>query len=103
MAETGFCPSGRLFEATACGAPVLSDYWPGLEQFFQPGSEILIAHNTEEAMTALMRSPDELAGIARAARERTLAEHTADARAVELEQILEHARTPVQAAAEEAA
>ena len=53
MARMGYCPSGRLFEAAACGAPVLSDYWEGLEQFFEPGSEILLARDTEEALDAL--------------------------------------------------
>jgi spore maturation protein CgeB len=92
MAETGYCPSGRLFEATACGAAVLSDYWQGLEQFFEPGSEILLAADTGDAMQALDRSPEELARIARAAQEHTLARHTATARAIELEQILDHPR-----------
>ena len=41
MARMGFCPSGRLFEAAACGTPILSDAWDGLEQFFIPGEEIL--------------------------------------------------------------
>ena len=91
MAETGYCPSGRLFEATACGAPVLSDYWIGLEQFFEPGSEILLAANTEEALAALDRSPEALARIGQAAREHTLAKHTSAIRALELERILEEA------------
>ena len=43
MAAMGFCPSGRLFEAAACGVPVLSDAWEGLEAFFSPGEEILTA------------------------------------------------------------
>jgi len=95
MAEMGYCPSGRLFEAAACGAPVLSDWWEGLDLFFEPGSEILIAHNTDDALNALGRSPAELARIARAARERTLVQHTAAARAVELEDLLDAAvRTP---------
>jgi spore maturation protein CgeB len=89
MAETGYCPSGRLFEAAACGAAVLSDYWQGIEQFFRPGSEILLARNTDDAIAALERSPEELSRIARAARERTLAEHTAAVRALELENILQ--------------
>ena len=57
-------PSGRLFEATACGAAVLSDSWEGLDQFFEPDSEILLARDTEDAMAALERSPDELARMA---------------------------------------
>jgi spore maturation protein CgeB len=89
MAEVGYCPSGRLFEATACGAPVLSDSWEGLDRFFEPGSEILLARTGDDVVAALDRSPEELGRIARAARERTLAEHTAGIRAVELEGILE--------------
>lgn len=89
MAETGYCPSGRLFEAAACGAPVLSDRWEGLEQFFEPETEILLASNAEGAVAALNRSPEELARIARAARERTLSEHTAAIRAAQLESIFE--------------
>jgi spore maturation protein CgeB len=84
MAEMGYCPSGRLFEAAACGAPVLTDSWEGLSDFFEPGSEIIMASSTEDAMAALERSDEELSRIARAARERTLAEHTADRRASEL-------------------
>ena len=37
----GLLPSGRLFEAAACGVPILSDWWDGLEEFFEPGREIL--------------------------------------------------------------
>lgn len=94
MAETGYCPSGRLFEATACGAAVVSDHWEGLDQFFDPGSEILLAGTTEEVLAALDRSPEDRARIARAGQERTLAEHTADRRAIDLERILEDARHP---------
>jgi spore maturation protein CgeB len=89
MAEMGYCPSGRLFEAAACGVPVLSDWWEGLEEFFEPGREILIARNTEEAMGAMELPEEELRRIARAARERTLAEHSAERRAGELEGMLE--------------
>lgn len=104
MARMGYCPSGRLFEAAACGAPVLSDYWEGLEQFFDPRSEILVAHNTQDAMDALSRGDDELARIAGAARERTLAQHTAAIRAQELESLLERAcQTAWQPAAVETA
>jgi spore maturation protein CgeB len=91
MADMGYCPSGRLFEAAACGAPVLSDHWTGLDQFFTPGSEILVARTTDDAMAALDRSSEDLARMARAARERTLAEHTSDVRARQLESILETA------------
>jgi len=89
MARMGHCPSVRLFEAAACGAPILSDAWEGLEAFFRPGSEIIVAHDTEEALRALEMSDEELARIAGRARARTLEEHTADRRAAELETVLE--------------
>src|SRR5690606_10461611 len=88
MAEMGWCPSGRLFEAAACGAPIVSDVWPGLESFFEPGREILLARDAKDVLAALDLSDAELTRIARAARERTLAEHTSDCRADELLGIL---------------
>jgi spore maturation protein CgeB len=88
MAEMGWCPSGRLFEASACGTPVLSDSWEGLEAFFEPGREILVARTTEDAVTALDVSDAELQRIAIASRERTLSEHTSARRAEELERLL---------------
>jgi len=84
MARMGHCPSGRLFEAAACGVPVVTDRWEGLDEFFAPGREILVAGTTEEAVAAISLGPDELAAIARAARERTLAEHTAERRAEQM-------------------
>lgn len=84
MAAYGWCPSGRLFEAAACGVPLLTDMWPGLESFFTPGSEILVAHDTAEALAAIDLPNGELTEIARRARERTLDEHTAARRAREM-------------------
>jgi spore maturation protein CgeB len=101
MAEMGYCPSGRLFEAAACGVPLLSDGWEGLDQFFTPGAEIFVAHSTEDAMRALALSDAELTEIARAARERTLEEHTADRRARDLEELLEDARRQAPGASRE--
>ncbi len=91
MAAMGWCPSGRLFEAAACGVPVLSDSWEGLDAFFEPGREILVAGSTAQALAALDLSDAELAAIARAARERTLAEHTAARRAREMVTAFERA------------
>lgn len=91
MAAMGWCPSGRLFEAAACGCPVLSDAWPGLDAFFEPGHEILTAATTEQALAALDRSDADLRRIAEAARERTLAQHTSDHRAGELLDLLQSA------------
>jgi spore maturation protein CgeB len=84
MVQTGYTPSGRLFEAASCGTPILSDWWAGLDEFFTPGQEILLARTAEEAVAALDLDDADLARIARAARDRTLACHTADVRAQEL-------------------
>jgi len=95
MADNGWCPSGRLFEAAACGTPLLSDGWDGLGTFLAPGREILVARDTREALAALELDDAQLARIARAARERVLAEHTSDHRAAELERLLEDADAAV--------
>lgn len=90
MKEMGYCPSGRLFEAAACGTPILSDRWDGLELFFEPGEEIVVAGSTDEAAAAMEMSDEELVRIARAARERVLDEHTAAHRARHLETLIEN-------------
>ena len=91
MAAMGWCPSGRLFEAAACGAVLLSDWWTGLDAFYAPESEILIADDTTAALAALDLSDETLRRIGQAARERTLAEHTCHHRARELCNLLESA------------
>ena len=88
MRASGHCPSGRLFEAAACGVPILSDTWEGLDRFFTTGTEILVANNADEAITALQLTDHELRRIAHQARERVLAEHTSAHRVEELERLL---------------
>jgi spore maturation protein CgeB len=94
MKAMGYCPSGRLFEAAACATPVLSDAWDGLSSFFDPATEILVAHDTDEAVAAISRPQDELAEIGRRARDRVCREHTAAHRAAELESLLAGIATP---------
>jgi len=91
MAQMGYCPSGRLFEAAACGAPILTDVWEGLDLFLEPGREILTARSTGDALAALDLTDAELAAIARAGRERTLDQHTSEHRAGELVDLLARA------------
>jgi spore maturation protein CgeB len=87
MVEAGYSPSVRLFEAAACGTPIITDYWEGLEDFFQPGSEILVARSSKEALKYLRNiSEPERRQIGENARARVLAEHTAAHRAVQLEE-----------------
>lgn len=89
MAEMGWCPSGRLFEAAACGVPLISDDWPGIADFFAPGEEILIASDEHDALAALAMPDAELRRMARRAYERTMDQHTSDKRARELISMLE--------------
>jgi spore maturation protein CgeB len=92
MAWLGWCPSGRLFEAAACGAAILSDEWPGLADFYAPDSEILLAHDADETLAALDLDDATLGRIGAAARERTLDEHTSAHRARQLIDFLERTR-----------
>ncbi|HEX6806052.1 MAG TPA: glycosyltransferase [Terriglobales bacterium] len=84
MAGVGYCPSGRLFEAAACETPIVSDWWEGLDQFFEPGRELLVAKQSSDVIDALSHSQEELRRIGRAARERALDAHTARHRSQEL-------------------
>ena len=87
MLRAGWSPSVRLFEAAACGVPVVSDRWPGLEAFFVPGEEILVADRTEDVVRLLDEGGGErLRELGERARRRVLGAHTAAHRAAELEE-----------------
>ena len=89
MVAAGYSPSVRLFEAAACGTPLISDRWRGLETVLVPGEEILVADSTEDVVGFLSSySPVGRQAIAAAARRRVLAEHSSAHRAAELEQHL---------------
>lgn len=86
MVRTGYAPSVRLFEAAACGTPIVSDRWRGIETFFTPGREIHLADGTDDVLAILARDDEaERQAMAEAARARVLQSHTADVRAAELE------------------
>jgi spore maturation protein CgeB len=86
MIAAGWSPSVRLFEAAACGTPIVSDYWEGLETLLVPGREILLARSGRETLEILREMPeDERREIGRRARRRVLAAHTSAHRARELE------------------
>ncbi len=93
MAATGWSPSVRLFEAAACGTPIVSDRWPGLTDLLPDGRAILIAE-TAAQVSHLIEKPDvtRRAAIAASAREIVLTLHTGRARAAALTDILERAR-----------
>ncbi len=88
MAEYGYCPSGRLFEAAACGVPLLTDTWAGLDEFFTSGTEILPVRSAQEVLDTVSLSDAELKRVAEAAQARVLREHTADCRVLDLERAL---------------
>jgi spore maturation protein CgeB len=92
MIQMGWCPSGRLFEAAACGTALLSDNWDGLDEFFRLGQEILVVQNEQDVLAALDVEDAEITRIAKAARERVLGQHTAAHRASELCRLLESVR-----------
>jgi spore maturation protein CgeB len=56
MVRAGWSPSVRLFEAAACGVPIVSDWWEGLDSFFQPGREILVVRSAEDVLDAIRRT-----------------------------------------------
>lgn len=89
MARFGFSPATRVFEAAGAGACLITDAWVGLEQFLEPGREVLVASNGEEVAEQLLQlTPQQAATIGQAAFRRVTQEHTYDHRAAELEQIL---------------
>jgi spore maturation protein CgeB len=89
MIEVGCSPSVRLFEAAACGVPIISDRWAGIDAFFEPGREILLADSTSDVLEIMDGlSSVEAVDIGLRARERVLSGHTAWHRAGELENLL---------------
>jgi spore maturation protein CgeB len=86
MKRAGYSPSVRLFEAGACGVPILSDWWPGLDDIFMPSREILLTTGPEDTLRYLRDfSHAERMKIGQAARARIVSEHTPEIRAAQLE------------------
>jgi spore maturation protein CgeB len=86
MAAVGHSPPTRIFEAAACGACLVTDAWEGIETFFTPGEEILVAHGPEDIVRYLRTvTPEEARAIGERARRRTLRQHTYDSRAAVFE------------------
>jgi spore maturation protein CgeB len=100
MVRAGYSPSVRLFEAAACGAPIISDAWPGLDTVLRVGSEIVVAASTDDVLATLALDEARRVAMARAGRTRVLAAHTAAHRAEELERCITAAlRAPATEAA----
>ncbi|MFZ1996055.1 MAG: glycosyltransferase [Solirubrobacteraceae bacterium] len=89
MAANGFSPATRVFEAAGAAACLITDAWEGIETFFAPGDEILVAADGAEVASLMTElDPRRAAAIGAAARERAVAEHTYTDRAAQLEQVL---------------
>jgi spore maturation protein CgeB len=93
MAEVGFSPPTRVFEAAGAGACLITDRWTGVELFFEPGKEILVADSAED-IVRLLREIDADGARARghAMRERALRDHTYQSRALEVDRLLSESR-----------
>jgi spore maturation protein CgeB len=93
MVRAGYSPSVRLFEAAACGVPIISDWWDGLDTLFTPGEEILISRSPDDTLRHLRDTPErDRQATAHRAREKVLAHHTAAHRAAELERYVTETR-----------
>jgi spore maturation protein CgeB len=89
MILIGYSPSVRLFEAAACGTPIISDAWDGVDELFEPGRDIALARSGEDVVDVLTGwSEQRRLAMGRRARRRILAEHTSMHRARELEDLL---------------
>lgn len=89
MVAAGYSPSVRLFEASACGATILSDSWPGLDEFLKPGEEILLPADASDVVQILNGlSDEERIRIGQRARQRIFDEHTSEHRAAQFEEIV---------------
>ncbi len=92
MIEAGYSPSVRLFEAAACATPIISDVWEGIDSYFEPGQEILLADSSQQAVEYIEGlSEGERRQIGERARQRVLSEHTPKHRAIQLEKYVEEA------------
>lgn len=97
MARYGFSPATRVFEAAGAGACVITDAWHGIDVFFEPGREILVAQDGEEVMRHLSDlTPERTYAIGRAAYNRVLTQHCYSHRAEQVEGVLEGKRAPAQ-------
>lgn len=89
MASYGFSPATRVFEAAGAGACIITDYWQGIDFFFEPGKEILVAKNGEEVRGLLSSLTTKKAKeIGQAALKKVLAKHTYANRVAQLDKIL---------------
>jgi spore maturation protein CgeB len=89
MAEVGFSPATRVFEAAGAGACLITDAWEGVELFLQPDEEVLVARDGQDVVDHLQAlTPERARAIGEAARQRITAEHTYARRGAEVDALL---------------
>jgi spore maturation protein CgeB len=89
MARYGFSPPTRIFEAAGAAACIITDDWPGIDMFLEPGREVLVARDGDHVGEHLHSLTSERTqSVGEAARRRILSEHTYAHRAVQLQDIL---------------
>lgn len=89
MAEVGWSPATRVFEAAGAGSCIITDAWRGVDAFFEPDREILVAEGPQDVVRHLRElTPKRRATIGDAARQRALDDHTYDRRALDVEDAL---------------
>lgn len=89
MAKYGFSPATRVFEAAGAAACIITDYWKGIDSFFEPGKEILVVNNGKEVEKTLTHlSSKEAKKIGKAAYKKVLEKHTYAHRAKLLESVI---------------
>jgi spore maturation protein CgeB len=100
MKQAGYSPSVRLFEAGACGVPIISDWWPGLDSIFEIGRDLLVVESTEDVLRCLRDTPEAVRReMGERARRRVMAEHSPVARAKQIEEYVEQMNDNVSAGA----
>jgi spore maturation protein CgeB len=89
MADYGYSPATRIFEAAGAGACIITDNWEGIDMFLEPDVEILVANSGEEVADIIQKlSWQKAAEIGNRAYERITSEHTYAHRAKQVDKIL---------------
>ncbi|SER68094.1 glycosyltransferase [Rhizobium sp. NFR03] len=99
MAQNGFSPATRVFEAAGAGACLITDYWEGIDQFLRPGSEVLVARDGRDVAEIMATLDTERAReIGRQALARVLDAHTYTHRAEEVDALFRQHAARLEAA-----